>query len=215
MTTEKIPTCCSEECKEKMRQEILLKKIPRLLRDAGIPIKYREIKSDKIKLLAEIVDNKKSIYAWGSAGTGKTVFACSVVRGMFWKYGEMGHANSHFFNDDKNWISDIWFISSPEFVMELQDLYRKEGESAWDYLQKISRKTVLILDDLGAEKMTDFVRQALYYLINEREQWQLQTIITSNYSLSQLDEYIDSRISSRIAGMCKVVEFSGRDRRLL
>ena len=185
-----------------------------LLRDAGIPVKYRDIKTDKLNLLAEIVNNKKSFYAWGSAGTGKTVFACSVVREMFWKYGEMGHAKTRYVNDIGDWISDIWFVSSPEFIMELQDLYRKEGESAWDCLQKVARKTVLILDDLGAEKMTDFVRQALYYLINEREQWQKQTIITSNFSLAQLDEYIDGRISSRIAGMCKVVEFTGKDRRL-
>jgi DNA replication protein DnaC len=197
-TLEEIPSCCSEKCKEEMRQKKLLEKIPELLQEASVPTKYREIKTDKVKLLTEIVNNKKSIYSWGSAGTGKTVFVCSVIKKMLWKYQTY----------------NIKFISSPELIMELQDLYRKEGESAWDYLREVTRKNVLILDDLGAAKMTDFVRQALYYLINEREQWCLQTIITSNYSLTQLDEFIDGRISSRIAGMCKVVEFTGKDKRL-
>ncbi len=193
-----------------MRQKILLEKIPRLLRNADVPIKYQDIKTDKINLLSNIVENKNSLYAWGNAGTGKTVFACSVIREMLWKYGEIVGGYDSF----QQPLSGISFISSPKFIMELQDSYKKEGESAWDFLANVTRQKVLILDDLGAEKMTDFVRQALYYLINEREQWQLQTIITSNYSLSQLDDYIDGRISSRIAGMCKVIEFTGQDRRL-
>ena len=72
----------------------------------------------------------------------------------------------------------------------------------------------MIIDDIGAEKLTEFVRQTFYYIINEREQWLKKTIITSNYSLDELDEYIDGRISSRIAGMCEIVELGGKDRRV-
>ena len=207
-----VPECCSDPCKEKKEQQDLIKKIPMLLSRADVPPKYQNIKSDKTRLVTDIVNTKGSIYVWGNAGTGKTVFVCSVIREMFLKYGEIEQLDvsrgyGHTFG--------VQFISSPKLIMELQDLYGKKGGSAWDHLQKFARISVLILDDIGAEKMTDFVRQALYYLINEREQWQLQTIITSNYSLSQLDEYIDGRISSRIAGMSKIVEFKGQDRRLV
>jgi len=41
----------------------------------------------------------------------------------------------------------------------------------------------------------------------------MQTIITSNFTLDEIDMYIDRRISSRIAGMCEVVRMSG-DKRL-
>ena len=166
-TLEEIPSCCSDKCKDEMRQKILLEKIPRLLRNADVPIKYQDIKTDKINLLSNIVENKNSLYAWGNAGTGKTVFACSVIREMLWKYGEIVGGYDSF----QQPLSGISFISSPKFIMELQDSYKKEGESAWDFLANVTRQKVLILDDLGAEKMTDFVRQALYYLINEREQW--------------------------------------------
>lgn len=164
--------------------------------DKGIPSKFMELKTDKEKLLKQVLSFNQGLYAWGDAGTGKTVFVCSLMRELFLNFKES------------------YFISSPKLIMELQDSYRKQGESAWDYLQEITERGILVLDDLGAAKATDFVKQALYYLINEREQWQRQTIITSNFSLTQLDEYIDSRISSRIAGMCKVVEFTGHDRRL-
>ena len=73
---------------------------------------------------------------------------------------------------------------------------------------------ILFLDDLGAEKLTDFVRQITYFILNEREQNELTTVITSNFSLKQLDEQIDQRISSRIAGMCEILKFTGDDRRI-
>ena len=75
-------------------------------------------------------------------------------------------------------------------------------------------RDALFLDDLGAEKLTDFVRQITYYILNEREQHQLLTVITSNFSIKDLDKQIDSRISSRIAGMCEILKFTGKDQRL-
>jgi len=50
-------------------------------------------------------------------------------------------------------------------------------------------------------------------IINYREQNKLQTIITSNFTLDEIDKYIDRRISSRIAGMCEIIRMSG-DKRL-
>ena len=99
--------------------------------------------------------------------------------------------------------------------MELQSSFKKDDKNPFEIAEEIAKFSgVLVIDDLGAEKMTDFVKQIIYFIINEREQRCLTTIITSNFSLAQLDEHIDSRISSRIAGMCKVIQLSGRDRRL-
>ncbi len=106
-------------------------------------------------------------------------------------------------------------ISYPAFIMELQNMFREDGESPADFAKKVATyPELLVIDDLGAEKLTDFVRQTTYYILNEREQRCLQTVITSNFSLAQIDEQIDSRVSSRIAGMCKVFKFEGNDRRL-
>ncbi len=167
------------------------------MQGAGIPSRFLELETEKGKTLQEVIKNSpRGIYCWGGAGTGKTVFACSVARELL-----------------KD-LKSVHFVSSPDMVMNLQDKYKKEGESAYDFLKAIAKKEVLIIDDLGAEKTTEFVKQAFYFLINEREQWQRQTIITSNYPLSTLNQQIDERVSSRISGMCDVLQFAGKDMRI-
>ena len=100
--------------------------------------------------------------------------------------------------------------------MRLQASFKdKTGESADDLLSRYADIPYLIIDDLGAEKPTEFVRQSTYFLINEREMYERFTIITSNFSLKYLDENIDPRIASRIAGMADIVEMGGGDKRLL
>lgn len=107
------------------------------------------------------------------------------------------------------------FVVFPELVMQLQDSYKNQrGDStALSILSELAQAPYLIIDDLGAEKPTEYVRQATYYLINHREMHLLPTFITTNFSLDYLDENLDPRISSRIIGMCKVIRLEGRDRR--
>jgi DNA replication protein DnaC len=94
-------------------------------------------------------------------------------------------------------------------------MFRKDNESPYDYASEIARfRGILMIDDLGAEKLSDFVRQVTYYIINEREQRMLKTIITTNFTLEQICDQIDPRISSRLVGMCEVVKLSGKDKRL-
>jgi DNA replication protein DnaC len=161
----------------------------------NIPRKYLSINTDKTRLLQDNLNC--SLFVTGPAGTGKTVFSCSFLKEQFY-LGRQGK-----------------FISYPSFIMELQNTFRFDDLSPFDYAKKIALfEGVLVMDDLGAEKLTDFVRQTTYYILNEREQRCLQTAITSNFSLAQIDEQIDSRVSSRIAGMCKVFKFEGKDRRI-
>lgn len=150
----------------------------------------------------------KNLFISGLSGTGKTVFVCSLAK-VYIK---------------KNY--KVKFINYPKFIIDIQKrfdgrYYQKDSfggiseESAYDFIDKSARYPgYLIIDDLGAEKLTDFVRQTTYYLINEREMNELPLIITSNYGLGKLAEQIDDRIASRIAGMCEIVKFGGEDRRI-
>ena len=70
----------------------------------------------------------------------------------------------------------------------------------------------LVLDDFGAEKTTDFVRQISYLIVDYREKYELQTIITSNYFLKDIAILLDDRLSSRITGMCKIIKLEGDKR---
>jgi DNA replication protein DnaC len=113
-------------------------------------------------------------------------------------------------------ISHEWkFISCAGFIMKIQNAWKDGEESAYEILEELAEVPRLIIDDLGTEKPTDYVRQSIYYLINEREMWQRQTIITSNFALSDIDRQYDSRISSRICGMCDIkILKGGQDLRL-
>lgn len=75
----------------------------------------------------------------------------------------------------------------------------------WDLQAHLERLDLLILDDLGAERMSDMIRASLYDLLNSRlGKW---TVITSNVNLRGIAEDIDGRIASRlIRGGSVVIE---------
>lgn len=140
---------------------------------------------------------EKSIFITGKSGVGKTVLMADLLK----KY-------------IKNDYNAKW-ISYPRFIMELQSLFRNNNDDPFAFAKNIADYPgVLFIDDLGAEKITDFVRQITYFILNEREQNNSLICITSNYSLQQIDELIDTRISSRIAGMCVSLKITGEDKRI-
>ena len=128
-----------------------------------IPKKYINIDCDKPEMVKKGVDH--SLFIFGPCGVGKTVLMANVAKELI------------------KTRKRVEWISYPEFIMTLQNLYKKEGEDTpFEIAEKIATFSgCLCIDDLGAEKMTDFVKQITYYIINCREQEMLHTIITSNY----------------------------------
>jgi DNA replication protein DnaC len=87
--------------------------------------------------------------------------------------------------------------------------------SSSDVLRKYEEADILILDEIGTEKPSDWVFQMLYLLINYRYEYLKQTIIVSNFGLAELQERLnDDRIPSRIEEMCVSKSFEGRDYRV-
>lgn len=184
------PDCLEKEAQEKemARRREQIKQV--------LPKRFWALETDRKDLLKALYPG--GAYIWGPVGTGKSVLAASLAK----KYIMDGHL--------------VKWVSFPSFILELQSAYRKEsGPTPYDLAEDLAKfYGVLILDDIGAEKPTEFVRQTIYYILNEREQNEEITIITSNLSVAELNEVFDSRVGSRIMGMCKVVKLTGRDRRL-
>lgn len=74
----------------------------------------------------------------------------------------------------------------------------------------LRRATVLLVDDLGAERGTDYQRERLGLILRERYNEQRPTIITSN--AAKIDDVVEPRLASRLAA--GVIPVTGRDRRL-
>jgi DNA replication protein DnaC len=96
-------------------------------------------------------------------------------------------------------------------------LRRCEGpDDEIEVIKQLSEMTML-LDDLGSEKMTDFLQSNFYEIIDRRLEYRINgLIITSNLSLDQLAPIIGDRTVSRIMGLVgrkNILEFSGKDYR--
>ena len=162
----------------------------------------------KIFLNVELpIDYKKyiSLFITGACGTGKTHKAVSLLK---------GYADSlpchNFVSPYKNLPI---FITVPELLMKIRSCFSL-NECEESIVDKYSNCSLLVLDDIGIEKTSDWALQTLYIILNNRYSNQLQTIITSNLTIEEIGEKLGDRIASRIAGMCKIVKLTGKDRRV-
>jgi DNA replication protein DnaC len=103
------------------------------------------------------------------------------------------------------------FENVPKMIYKCRRDYKDNTEYQDDLLTSGS---VLILDDIGVEKVSEFVEEFMYLLINTQYEKVFPVIITSNLPLSQLAEKLGDRIVSRIKEMCDVIEIKGEDKRL-
>lgn len=151
-----------------------------------------------------VSSQSKSLFLFGPAGCGKShAAACLMFKEMRTK-------------DPSSFKEYVW-SNVPRLLFALRQTYissEKRFEEAL-ILQKLTTARLVCLDDFGAEKTTDWSLQTLYLIINERYENKRATIITSNLSLDEIAERLgDDRLSSRIAGMCEVIEIKGKDRRV-
>jgi DNA replication protein DnaC len=133
----------------------------------------------------------------GREGTGKTHIAVSILRGVI----------------EKGYSGLYWNV--PELFLELRRIINGEGEfTEADIFDEARAADLLVLDDLGAEKTSEYVLDRLYVLINGRYDNDLATVITTNRTIEELRQQLGPRIASRICEMCVPVGFPEGDYRL-
>jgi DNA replication protein DnaC len=74
-------------------------------------------------------------------------------------------------------------------------------------------KGIIVFDDIGAEKVSDWTRERLYLIINKKYEDMIPMIFTSNCDLEILSARLGDRISSRIMGMTELIKVDGEDMR--
>ena len=143
--------------------------------------------------------NGQHLLFTGKTGVGKTHLAVSIYKELI--------------TQNKIESENVKFVTAPELLLEIKKTFN--GASVMtesDVIDKYSNADLLILDDLGSEKATEFAIQSLYLVIDRRIRNMKPIVITTNLSLKEIEEKLDARIASRLASM-KVVEISMPDYR--
>lgn len=141
------------------------------------------------------------VFISGPVGTGKTHLAVAYLAREIQKRGE----------DSKV------FIRSVNLFNKLRDSFRSNfNPPASQIIEWFSGYRFLVIDDLGTERDTPLVQEALYDIIDHRAGHRLPTVITSNFTLDRVAEHygeFGERLASRIAGMGETLTLLGKDRR--
>ena len=152
----------------------------------------------------EKVEAGEGLYIWGkSTGNGKTSWACKIMSHYFRKIA---------FNTGLE--NEGLYIFLPTFLEDLRDYYDSKDPDFEQVLSMVKGCNLLIVDDIGAERVTEWVRERMVSILNTRVSNNLATIYTSNLSPEELTEELGDRIASRVLGSSKVIEISGGDWRL-
>ncbi len=141
------------------------------------------------------LDEGRGLWFVGPAGTGKTTLAMVVARAAL-KAGR-----------------SVAIYSLPRLLNEIRDTHRAE-RSHVDLLDRLTAVDLLHIDDVGAERTTDWVLEELYSIVNARYEDQRSMVITTNLDHDQLSAQISERTVSRLTEMCLQLPLHGHDRRM-
>ena len=170
-----------------------------------IDVKYEDVPKEIRASLERMRETRQGLYIHGPVGTGKTHVLWAIRKMLIKRLEENLPAQAGSYSRIYN-ITELIHKIRAEFD-------RRNGEDVLGEL--LEYDGILMLDDIGAEKITDWVAETFYMLINRRYEGRLPTIFTSNLPVADLAERIGDRTASRIVEMCDIFHLGGQDRRLV
>jgi len=167
-----------------------------MARDLQTKIAVNEVKGFVDDLDARLQEGR-GLWLFGDTGTGKTTLAMLISKAAL----EAGKT--------------VAIYSLPKLLARIRRTYDSEpgGDSYLSFFERLTSVDLLHIDDLGAEKRSDWVLEQLYALVNERYEAQRSILITTNLPHPELEAQIGSRTVSRLTQICDEVEVRGEDRR--
>ncbi len=181
---------------------------------AVIPRRYSDVAFDRppateiephavvaaTRRFADTIDEKldagRGLWFMGPVGTGKTTLAMLVSKAAL----RAGRS--------------VAIYSLPRLLNEIRDTHRAE-RSHIELLDRLTAVDLLHIDDVGAERTTDWVLEELYSIVNGRYEDQRSIVITTNIKdRDELCGQITERTVSRLTEMCEELPLDGHDRRM-
>lgn len=137
---------------------------------------------------SEMIERNQGLLFYGGVGTGKTYSAACIA------------------NELLNRKIPVVMTS---FVKLLESTQNGDEEAL---IHKLNQAKLLIVDDLGAERSTDYALEKVYNIVDSRYRAKLPMILTTNLELAEMQRTADirySRIYDRIFETCYPVRFTG------
>ena len=211
--------CAYKEKDDKEKEylnNIYIYKMPKEIREASFKSVYKDDSSrlETIKYLKNFYDNykknekSKGLYLYGNFGCGKTYLISAL-------FNELAK---------KNIKSTIIYF--PELLRSLKASFSNTEENYEEKFSKVKEANLLLLDDIGAEKLSDWARdEVLGVILQYRMEENLPTFFTSNLSLKELEEHLQigkssedkikaRRIIERIKYLTNELEMNSINRRV-
>jgi len=153
----------------------------------------------------------------GTPGTGKTHLAVAALRGKTeaWLAEQDADAKRDiYYQPSAQPVHKMRFLNVPLFLERLRSQMRySDGEASQLFEYCLDKASVVVLDDLGKERATDWASEKLYVLIESRYSACKPTIATSNRTLDELDDLGYGPAISRLQHTCRVVRMDAPDYR--
>jgi len=168
------------------------------------PVTVRTVRTFVEKINGKL-DRGEGLWFYGDVGTGKTTLAMLVAKEAL----DRGRS--------------VAIYSVPRLLAVIRNTYDASGgeRSYLDLFRQLASVDLLYLDDLGAEKQTEWVLEQLFSLVNERYVGERSIVATTNLppgetvseQMSTLEEQIGRRTVSRLLGMTEEIPMFGADLR--
>jgi DNA replication protein DnaC len=155
-------------------------------------------------LLDEEMFHERSLLFTGGAGRGKTHLGIAILKTLL-----------------KKGVPSL-FVDFHELLSEIRSSYDEISQtSEYQILHPILNVEVLLLDDLGSIRMTDWMQDTVFHIINLRYNYRRPLIVTSNLGMEgartsaqeTLQDRLGYRVVSRLYEMCTTLELDGPDYR--
>lgn len=149
---------------------------------------------DAINFVDKFDYSEENLLFYGPSGLGKT-FLSSAIATELLKKGK-----------------DVLYISANSLFPTLEDIHFGRGDAEAIYIAKKALDAdLLILDDLGAEFITQFTASELFRIMNQRLLTGKKMVFSTNLTFPQIVESYSERIVSRIIGNFTTLRFFGED----
>jgi len=144
----------------------------------NLPLEQQQILGDAYKLARRFAEEPEGwLVLLGPNGCGKTHLAAAIGNYQL-KKGK-----------------PVLFVFVPDFLDHLRSTFSPDSKVTYDDLfERVKKAPLLILDDLGEQSSTPWAQEKLYQLINYRYNARLPTVVTSCFSLEEIETRIGSRL---------------------